>query len=293
MRKALLLAVATATLIPVFVACEKKADPPPQTAANQPTGTYPPGYPPPQGTYPQGYPPPQGTYPQGYPPPQGPYPQGYPPPQGTYPPPQGTYPPPQGTYPPPQPTYTAPPPTATATAPATGTSPFPFPIPSGLPTFPAPSGTGTAAPAPGAGGAAPTGAPAQPIDPNFAGVATFPLNTFAQTEAPGMTREGGLVAANFQEGQILETPINLVAGKCYTILAVGAGIQEVDIALVATSPIPGLSGVLARDTGGGNQASMGGKGNCYRLPLPINATAKYVIKATRGAGVAAAAVYVK
>jgi hypothetical protein len=108
-----------------------------------------------------------------------------------------------------------------------------------------------------------------------------------------MTREGGLVAANFQEGQILEQPINLVAGKCYTILAVGAGIQEVDIALVATSPIPGLSGVLARDTGGGNQASMGGKGNCYRLPIPINATAKFVVKATRGAGIAAAAVYVK
>ena len=282
MRKVLLLAVATATLVPLFVACEKKADPPAQTAANPPPGTYPQGYPPPQGTYPQGYPPPQGTYP----PPQG----TYPPPQGTYPPPQGTYPPPQGTYPPPQPTYTAPPPTATGTA----TSPFPFPIPSGFPTFPPPAGTGTAAPPPaGTGGAAPTGAPAQAIDPNFAGVATFPLSAFAQTEAPGMTREGGLVAANFQEGQILEQPINLVAGKCYTILAVGAGIQEVDIALIATSPIPQLTGVLARDTGGGNQASLGGKGNCYRLPLPINAQAKFVVKATRGAGIAAAAVYVK
>ena len=262
MRSALLVTLAAAVSLPFFVACEKKSDPPPQTAANTTSATatqYPPNqYPPNQ------YPPqPTATY--------------------TAPPPTATY-----TAPPPTATYTAPPPTTTATAttPAPTVSGLPFPIPSTLPTFP------------GAGGAPPAGSNAQAIDPNFAGVATFPLNAFAQTEAPGMAREGNLIAGNFQEGQILEQPITLQGGKCYTVLALGVGgIQEVDIALVATPQvaIPGFNGVVARDTTSGTQASLGGKGNCYKLPFPapFSTPAKYVIKVSKGAGIAAAALYVK
>ena len=290
MRNVLLLSVASCAILPFFLACEKKTDPPPQTAQATATATatqYPPGqYPP--GQYPPGqYPP--GQYPPGqYPPNQYP-PNQYPPNQ--YPPqPTATY-----TAPPPTATYTAPPPTATATAtaPPTATATatgLPFPVPTGLPTG--------LPPFPGAGGAPPAGSAAQAIDPNFAGVATFPLAAFAQTEAPGMAREGNLIAGNFQEGQILEQPVNLVGGKCYTVLAMGVGaIAEVDIALVVTPQvqIPGFNGVVARDTTSGAQASMGGKGNCYKLPFPapFQTPGKYVVKVSRGAGIAAAALYVK
>ncbi|CAN5642457.1 hypothetical protein BH09MYX1_BH09MYX1_57100 [soil metagenome] len=271
MRRALLVTVCAAASLPFFVACEKKTDPPPQTAQAQPSATY------------NQYPPNQ------YPPNQYP-PNQYPPNQ--YPPNQ--YPPqPTATYTAPQPTYTAPQPTATtpATATAMATTGFPFPLPSGMPTFPVPAGT-----APGAGGAPPAGSLATAIDPNFAGFATFPLNAFAQTEAPGMAREGNLIAGNFQEGQIMEQPITLQGGKCYTVLALGVGgISEVDIALVATTQFAQLNGVLQRDTSAGAQASLGGKGNCYKLPFPapFSTPAKYVIKVTKGGGIAAAALYVK
>jgi len=127
----------------------------------------------------------------------------------------------------------------------------------------------------------------------FAGAATVPLMAFANTEAPGQSREGNIVAANFQQGQIQEVPVTLQPGKCYTVLAVGVGIQTVDISLVATTAIPGLAGVLAHDSGGGTQASLGGKGNCYKLPLPISVQAKYVVSATAGQGMAASAMFSK
>jgi hypothetical protein len=140
----------------------------------------------------------------------------------------------------------------------------------------------------------PSGAAATPIDPAFANVATAPLFIFAATEAPGMQREGVIVAGQFQQGQQLETPITLQPNKCYTVLAVGAGLlSEVDINLILTTPVPGLNPMLARDSGGGVQASLGGKGNCYPWKLPFSASAKYVIIATKGTGIAAGALYVK
>jgi hypothetical protein len=107
-----------------------------------------------------------------------------------------------------------------------------------------------------------------------------------------MQRDGGITAANFQEGQVMTQPINLQPGKCYTIVAVGIGIQEVDIRLVAS--IQGFSQELATDKGNGAQASLGGKGNCYRSPVPAVALpAQWMVRASKGAGLAAAAVYVK
>ena len=279
-----------------IVACGASQTPP----AEQPPVAAQPGYPPGYGPPPQGQPYAQPGAPQGYP--QQPAPQGYP----QQPAPQGypQQPPPQ--QPPPQQPVAQPAPAGT---PAPGA--WPFPIPSGMPTglpFPMPTAAGSApaqpapaqpAPAqpgiPAMPGAAPTGAPAQPIDPAFAGVATVPLMAFATTEAPGMSREGNIGAANFQEGQISEQNLTLQPGKCYAVLAVGAGVQEVDIALVGVSPIPGVQGVLARDGGSGAQSSLGGKGNCYRLPafVPMPVTAKVVIKATRGAGLVASALFTK
>lgn len=258
------------------VACDK----PQQTPAQQPgyAGGYgPQGYPQ-QGGYPQqqpGYPQQQPGYPQqqpGYPQQQPGYPQqqpmpGYPQPGQ-----------PTPTQPTPQPGQ----PTPAPTAPQQGGIPgLPFPIPG----FPAPS-----TPQQGGGG----GGTAQTIDPNLAAAATVPLMAFANSEAPGMQKEGGMVAASFQEGQSMEQSLTIQPGKCYTVVAVGAGIQEVDITMVAVTPIPGQNPQLGKDTTSGAQASLGGKGNCIKLAIvPFPVQAKYVVTATKGAGVAAAQLYVK
>jgi hypothetical protein len=82
-------------------------------------------------------------------------------------------------------------------------------------------------------------------------------------------------------------------GKCYTVLAVGVGVQEVDISLVAVTPIPQASGVLAQDQGSGASSSLGGRGNCFKWSFPVGINAKYVIKATRGQGLIASQLYSK
>jgi len=138
----------------------------------------------------------------------------------------------------------------------------------------------------------PSTGPATPLDPNLAGVATAPLLGFAQQEAPGMARDGATVAGNFREGQTLEQPFQMLPNKCYTVLAVGAGVTQIDLAIVAVTPLPQASGVLAQATGG-NSASLRGRGNCFRWDLPVGIHAKYVIRATRGQGLVAGQLYSK
>jgi hypothetical protein len=138
----------------------------------------------------------------------------------------------------------------------------------------------------------PSSGAAQPIDPNLASVATVPLMGYAQQEAQGMAREGNLVAGNFKEGQTLEQPFQMLPGKCYTVLAVGAGISQIDLAIVAVTPIPQASGVLAQASGG-TSAALGGRGNCFRWDLPVGINAKFVVRAARGQGLAAGQLYSK
>ena len=91
----------------------------------------------------------------------------------------------------------------------------------------------------------------------------------------------------------MESAVTLNPGKCYTVLSVGAGIAEVDITLMATTPVPGMNPVLAQDSGSGQNAALGGGGNCFKWSWPMSIQAKYVIKATRGAGIAASQFYSK
>src|SRR5262249_5305435 len=162
-----------------------------------------------------------GAYPQQQP---GAYPQQQP---GAYP----QQPAPNGAYPQPAP------------GPGPGPAPAPGPAPSGpgglqIPGFPpAPSGGGGAS-----GGSAPA------LDPNLAPPAVAPLTIFANTEAPGMAKEGPTVAGNFQTGQTLESQFTFQPGKCYTVVAVGAGISEIDIEMQYVTPIPGLSPSIGHDT---------------------------------------------
>lgn len=173
----------------------------------------------------------------------------------------GTYPQPTATgYPPPGATATAPPPTGTQ---PTGTTP------------------------------APAGGAAQPIDPTMAGMLTPVLTQVAGSEVKGMQPEGKAFAANFQPGQTLEQPFTLNPGKCYSVVGVGMGIQQMDITIV-TQPVPQLPPqVLAQSNTQGPNATLGGKGACYKNPTPFAAPAKVVVKATQGQGMGLAQIYVK
>jgi hypothetical protein len=130
--------------------------------------------------------------------------------------------------------------------------------------------------------------------PPLAGAAVTPVLTgMASSEAPGMKPDGSPFAGQFKEGDTLEQPINIQAGKCYTVVGASiGGIVELDIQLVAqTAPLPPM--VLAQDSTTGPTATLGGKGKCFRNPLPIGGPGKVILKATKGAGLAAAQVYIK
>ncbi|MDI3288424.1 hypothetical protein [Polyangium sp. 15x6] len=161
----------------------------------------------------------------------------------------------------------------------------PAPAVTPTPTTPAPAATG----ATGATG----GSPATPIAPAAAQVATLALQGLASSEAPGMQPDGQPFAAQFQEGQVLEQAINIEAGKCYSVIASGVGIQQLDVQLVLhAAPLPPQ--VLAQSSGQGATAILGGKANgCFKNPLPIGGPGKVIVKATRGAGLAAAQIYKK
>ena len=232
------------------------------------------------------YPPPQPGYQQpGYPQPGYPQP-GYPDPgyqQPGYPPqPTAPYP----TQPAPYPTYpgTTPAPTQPAPQPSAQPGwPFPFPFPTGTQPAPAPQPGGQ-----------PSGNMAQPIDPNVAQAATIPLMAVANDQARGMRELTPIVAAQFQPGQVMEAAFQLSPGRCYTVIAVGQGITEMDIQIVLLQPIPGVQNPsLAQDNSSGATAVLGGGGNCYKWPFPVGANAKAVFTAVQGSGIAAGRVYEK
>jgi hypothetical protein len=176
-------------------------------------------------------------------------------------------------YPPPNPsaTWTAPPPmTATAmpTAPATASLP---------PTTQGPSAT--------------------PVDPATLGAAQLALTADAAIEAPKMGQEGVMLAGSFQEGQVLEQPIMIMPGKCYTFIAAiagGAGPQELEIQLVAQSIIPGLVPMMGEQKGTAGKVVLGKGTGCIKLALlPIGVPSKWVIKAIKGSGTVVGQAYSK
>ncbi len=180
----------------------------------------------------------------------------------------------------PAPSPNNPPPVQPPAPSAPGGFPFPFPLP--MP------GGGGGAPGP----QAPSAGPATPVDPGLANAATVPLMAFSQQEAAGMSREGSVVAAKFSEGQTLEQTFQMLPGKCYTVLAVGAGVSQIDLSIVALTPVPMLSGPIAQHSGG-QSAALGGRGNCVRWSAPFGINAKYIVRAAHGQGLAAAQLYSK
>ncbi|AKV00919.1 hypothetical protein AKJ09_07582 [Labilithrix luteola] len=224
-----------------------------QTPAQQPQANAN-GY---YGQQPGAYPQQPGAYPQ--------QPGAYPQQPGAYPQQPGAYPQQPGAQPGAQP--------GTAPAASGGLQ---------IPGFPPAGGGGTA-----------SGGTAQAIDPNLAALATGPLGMFANTEAPGMAKDGPILAGNFQEGQTLEGTFTFQPGKCYTLLATGAGISALQVEMQYVTPLPGLAPSIGKSSQTGSQVSIGGKANCLRPLSPFPANAKFIVRANKGAGLAAAQLYSK
>ncbi len=174
------------------------------------------------------------------------------------------------------------------------------PNPGGYPTNPNPGGYPTAAPpatyptAPPATTAAPPsgGGKATAVPPHFAALAQPVLTGLARQHTSGMRPDGGAFAAQFQQGQTYEQPFQIQPGRCYSVIGVGIGIQELDVQLVIHQP-PLPPYVAAQDQTTGAQAVLGPKGNCFRNPLPMGGPAKVIMTARAGAGVAMAQIFSK
>jgi hypothetical protein len=185
-----------------------------------------------------------------------------------------------------QPTGQPPPTTApTGTAAPTNTGiggfPWPFPIPGTTPT-------GTAG-----GGTQQGGGTASPLDPTAAQAVGVLPNQQAAQQLPGMQPASDAVAAQFEVGQSISIPFQMTGGRCYGAVAASMGPTEMDIKFVAQTPIPGASPVLAQDQTQGQNAVLGGGGNCYRYTMPVGINVNAVITAVAGSGMAAARVYQK
>jgi hypothetical protein len=157
-----------------------------------------------------------------------------------------------------------------------------------------PGAAPTATAAPGMG-TAPAGASAQQLDPSAGAAATAILGQLsAGAIVAGSKPLGAAIVGNFQQGQTLESQLQLSPGKCYTIVAAGVPpVSEVNVQIVAVTPIPGMVPVMAQDSDQGPQAVLGRKPNCYKWPLPMGAPVKVVMTVAGGSGLAAAQVYEK
>lgn len=164
-----------------------------------------------------------------------------------------------------------------------------------VPQAPAPG----AMPAPPGGVLPPTEAPgplATPIDPSAAAAVQPILSQLAASKAPaGAKPIGSVMAANFQQGQQLEAQVQMEPGRCYTLIGAGLPptVTEVDLKLVAITPMAGMAPILAVDNTTGVQAVLGERPNCFKWAWPISAPVKVVLSVSGGSGLAAAQLFGK
>jgi hypothetical protein len=165
---------------------------------------------------------------------------------------------------------------------ATATTPAPVPTaPAGAITPP----VATSAP----------GTPAQALDATSLAAVTQLLTPLAAQSAPGAKPVGTAIGGNFQQGQVLESQVQMNPGKCYTV--VGAAmptVQNLDIELVPLMPVPGLaSPIMAADQSQGPTAVVGANPNCFKWALPVGGPMKVIVRVSAGQGMAGAQVYEK
>jgi hypothetical protein len=159
--------------------------------------------------------------------------------------------------------------------------------PNGDPTVSTPPTTSTA----------PTGT-ATPMDPSMAAMASTLIANIGMTEAPGMQKEGNVMAGSFQQGQTLESVFTMQPGKCYTVVGTGIGMTQLDLNAALVMPLPGINGTFGSGTSKasmtGLQVVMGPKDKCLKLAFsPIAAQVKVTLTSTKGAGTAAAQIFSK
>jgi hypothetical protein len=123
------------------------------------------------------------------------------------------------------------------------------------------------------------------------GAVALALTADAQIDAPRMSQEGAMLAGTFQEGQVLEQPITIMPGRCYTFIAAttgGIGPQELE------SIVPGLVPMMGEQKSTAGKVVLGRGSGCIKLALiPIAVPSKWVIKATRGSGIVAGQAFSK
>jgi hypothetical protein len=121
------------------------------------------------------------------------------------------------------------------------------------------------------------------------------LSLARQRAVPGSRPLGSPIAAQFQQGQCVETVVNMSPGKCYSVVASALpGVQNVDLALVPIGPVAGLPQVVAAsDDSVGPTSMLGASPNCFKWALPLAGSMKLIVSVSGGQGVAAAQVFEK
>jgi hypothetical protein len=166
-----------------------------------------------------------------------------------------------------------------------------------------PAGTGGA---PATGGAPGTGAaPAGTGGTAAPAVTPGPLDLATQTaldaaielraknkDAKFMKQQGPVFGAVVAQGGSTESAVTMIdLGKCYSVVAQGGpGVTELDIQIVATTPIAGIAPVVAVDNTAGPEAAIT---PCWKNSFPVGFPAKVVLTARGGTGAVAGKIYVK
>ncbi|HEY8943908.1 MAG TPA: hypothetical protein VIM73_06595 [Polyangiaceae bacterium] len=168
------------------------------------------------------------------------------------------------------------------------------PTATAAPTTPAPAATPAPTMAPPVATAAP-GTAAQPLDATSLAAVTPLLTPLATQSAPGAKPIGTAFGGNFQQGQIVESQVQMNPGKCYTVIgAAMPTVQNLDIELVPVMPVPGLaSPIMAADQSQGPTAVVGASPNCFKWALPVGGPMKVILRVSAGQGMAGAQVYEK
>lgn len=140
------------------------------------------------------------------------------------------------------------------------------------------------------------GPTATPLDPTAAQAATQLIAPLGAQHAPaGAKPVGSAIAGNFQQGQSLESQVQMNPGKCYTVVGVGLPpVTNLDISLVPALPVPGLpAATMAADNTVSPNAIVGEKPNCFKWAFPMSGMMKIIMTVSQGSGVAAAQVFEK
>jgi hypothetical protein len=146
------------------------------------------------------------------------------------------------------------------------------------------------------GAAAPMAPPLQPPPPTPGSVlAPGPAHT-ATSRTPAGRQAIGLPISGFvAEGRPLVSQVQMVPGKCYTVVAssLDSGVVELNVQLVAVTPVAGTAPVLAVDNSTGNSAVLGQAPNCYKWAWPMAAPVNVVVLSAQGGGEVSAQVFAR